>query len=54
MAVADTRKEYVVEIGGVKHTMLLDPDDAERRYGGRAVEVKSRTTQNKVRIPQDK
>lgn len=49
----DRRKEYTVEIGGVKHTMLLAPEDVER-YGGKAVEVKSRTPQNKARIPQDK
>jgi len=32
-------KEYEVEINGVKHTMLLDSEDA-KRYGGAAVEVK--------------
>lgn len=29
---ADTRKEYEVDINGVKHTLLLSPEDAER-YG---------------------
>ena len=32
-------KEYEVEINGLKHTMLLDADDA-KRYGDDAVEVK--------------
>ena len=47
-------KEYEVEINGIKHTLLLTPEDAER-YGDSAVLVKqadqpankSRTAQNK-------
>ena len=27
---ADSRKEYEVDINGVKHTLLLTPEDAER------------------------
>lgn len=50
---ADSRKEYTVDINGVKHTMLLDSEDAER-YGDRAVETKSRTTANKARTAQNK
>lgn len=36
---ADNRKEYEVEIGGVKHTLLLTPEDAER-YGESATQAK--------------
>lgn len=50
---ADGRKEYVVDIGGLEHTMLLDPEDA-RRYGDKAVEVKERKPANKARQPQNK
>lgn len=37
---ADKRKEYVVTINDVEHTVLLDAEDAER-YGDAAVEVKA-------------
>jgi len=50
---ADDRKAYTVDIGGVKHTMLLNPVDA-KRYGDRAVEVKERTPENKSRRPRNK
>ena len=47
---ADSRKEYEVEIGGVAHTLLLTPEDAER-YGDNAKAVsvsnKARTASNK-------
>lgn len=33
---ADERVEYVVDVMGVEHTMLLDPKSAEQMYGGRA------------------
>lgn len=38
---ADKRKEYVLTINGVEHTVLLDAGDAER-YGDAAVEVKAK------------
>lgn len=50
---ADQRKPYLVDIGGVKHTMLLTPAGA-RRYGDRAVEVKARVPENKSRQPRNK
>lgn len=40
-------KEYVVNIGGIDHTMLLDEDEAKRR-GASLVEAKARTPQNKA------
>lgn len=36
---ADTRKPYTVTIGGLEHTLLLSPEDAER-YGEDAVLTK--------------
>jgi hypothetical protein len=33
---ADNRKEYVVDIGGVEHVLLLSPDDAENYVGAKA------------------
>lgn len=47
------RKPYVVNIGGIPHTMLLDEHDA-KRYGDAAVEVKARTPQNKARTADNK
>ena len=38
---ADKRKEYVVEINGVEHTVLLEPEDAKSLYGGNAKEAKA-------------
>lgn len=49
----DQRKPYLVDIGGVKHTMLLTPAGA-RQYGDKAVEVKSREPENKSRQPRNK
>lgn len=40
-------KTYEVEINGIKHTVQLDAEDAER-YGEAAVEVKA------VKAPQNK
>ena len=50
---ADERKLYTVDIGGVPHSMLLDADDA-KRYGDRAVEVKAAEPKNKARKPANK
>lgn len=50
---ADERKPYTVDIGGVKHIMLLSPAGA-RRYGAKAVEVKAREPENKSRQPRNK
>ena len=50
---ADQRKPYLVDIGGVKHTMLLTRAGA-RRYGDRADEVKERVPENKSRQPRNK
>jgi hypothetical protein len=36
---ADNRKHYAVTIGGIEHTLLLAPEDADR-YGEDAVLVK--------------
>lgn len=49
------RKEYVVDINGIPHTMLLDEQDV-KRYGDRAVEVKAKQAEpaNKARRPQNK
>lgn len=33
---ADTRKEFVVDVNGIEHTMLLTPEDAEALYGENA------------------
>ena len=33
---ADTRREYEVDINGMKHVMLLDPQDAASLYGDNA------------------
>lgn len=46
-------KEYEVEINGVKHTLLLDPEDA-KRYGDAAVETKQAEPANKSRTAQNK
>lgn len=43
----DPRREYVVTIGGVDHTLLLD-DAAAKRLGGAPVQVKQRTPANKA------
>ena len=46
-------EEYDVEIGGVKHTLLLDEADAERR--GLAGKVKQAPApKNKARTPENK
>lgn len=49
---ADKRKEYVVDINGVEHQMLLEPEDAKTLYGENAKEAKApankqATAQNK-------
>jgi len=48
---ADSRKEYEVEVNGIKHTMLLDPEDAKALYGDNAKAAsaanKSASAQNK-------
>lgn len=36
---ADSRKEYEVEINSVKHTLLLTPEDAERYDGAKERKV---------------
>ena len=38
---ADARKEFEVDVNGIKHTMLLVPEDAETLYGENAVEAKA-------------
>lgn len=54
---AEKRKLYDVEIGGVVHQMLLDDDDAER-YGAlarpSAVGAKSAQPANKAAVPGNK
>ena len=46
---ADNRKQYQLTMGGVEHTVLLTPQDAER-YGELAVEVKeAKAAANKAR-----
>lgn len=51
---ADNRKAYTVDIGGVSHTLLLDSEDA-KRYGDAAVEVKQADRPaNKARSAQNK
>ena len=52
-AMADPRKEYEIEVSGIKHTVLLLPEDAER-YGKDAVEVKAATPANKAATPANK
>lgn len=50
------RKEYIVTIGGLEHTMLLDDVDVAR-YGKNlkpAPEVKAVKPENKARQPQNK
>ena len=51
---ADTRKEFEVDINGVPHVMLLDPEDAQALYGDSASEVKGGSVANKSRTPADK
>jgi len=41
-------KEYVVTIGGIEHTMLLDEDEAKAR-DAKPVQSKSSTPANKSR-----
>lgn len=43
----DPRREYVVTIGGVDHTLLLD-EAAAKRLGGTPVQAKQRTPANKA------
>lgn len=50
---SDERKEYVVNIGGIDHTMLLDADEAKAR-DAKPVEAKQRTAQNKARAADTK
>ena len=50
---ADPRKEYEIEVSGIKHTVLLLPEDAER-YGKDAVEVKAAAPANKSAVPANK
>lgn len=50
---ADSRKAYTVDIGGLTHTLLLDEEDAAR-YGDRAVEAKAAEVKNKSRKPANK
>lgn len=47
---ADNRKEYTVDIGGVEHTLLLTPEDAEH-YGSAA---KAGAASNKARTASNK
>ena len=47
------RKEYVVLIHDLPHTMLLDEEHA-RRYGDQATEVKAAQSANKSRKPANK
>ena len=47
------RKEYVVDIGGIPHTILLTDEDAER-YGDKATPVKAKQPANKSRKPANK
>lgn len=49
---ADSRKEYEVDVNGVKHTMLLEPEDAKNLYGENAKQVSS--TSNKQGSAQNK
>jgi hypothetical protein len=53
MADAPAMKEYVVDIGGIPHTVLLTDEDA-KRYGDRATPVKAKTPANKARKPANK
>lgn len=46
-------KEYEVEINGIKHTMQLTAEDAER-YGEDAVLVKQAAPSNKSRTADNK
>lgn len=55
---SDTRKPYVVTIGGVEHEMLLDDVDAAR-YGDRAEAGKAKSKEaekpaNKARSARNK
>ena len=55
---ADDRKEYVVTIGGLSHTLLLDESDAQR-YGDaaqakKAVEPKAVKPADKARTAPNK
>lgn len=38
---ADSRKEYVVDVHGVEHTMLLTEEDAKALYGDNAKQAKA-------------
>lgn len=49
---ADTRKEFIVDVNGIEHTMLLTPEDAETLYGENAKE--SKAPANKARTPANK
>lgn len=46
-------KEYVVVIGGIEHTMLLDEETATR-LGVKPVESKQAKPANKSRTPENK
>lgn len=50
---ADNRKQYEVEVGGIPHTFKLDEADVERlKKAGR--EVKQVTASNKARTAANK
>lgn len=44
---ADQRKLHTYEVNGIKHTALLDEDDAKRLKAKVVVHNKARTAQNK-------
>ena len=50
---ADNRKPYTVNIGGVEHTLLLTEEDAAR-YGDAAVQTKAVSPSNKSSTPKNK
>lgn len=47
------RKEFVVLINDLPHTMLLDAEDV-KQYGDRATEAKAAEPKNKSRKPANK
>lgn len=46
-------KEYTVVVGGLEHTLLLTPEDAERR-GATEVKAADKPASNKARTPTNK
>lgn len=53
---ADNRKEYEVEINGIKHTLLLSDDDAKAREAAlpKGESLKQVTPRNKARSAANK